>query len=129
MQPLKPSNKKFGLFFCGIFFVTAIFYYVKSNILISLVCLVFSILFLAAIKFKPGILEPLNTVWFRLGLMLGKVSGPIVMSAVFFLVITPVALGMRLFKRDPLRLKANRLGLTSYWVARNEPPNSFHNQF
>ena len=78
----------------------------------------------------PAVLAPLNKAWFYLGLLIGRVVSPIVVGALFFLLITPTALVMRLFGRDQLRLK--RRNVDSYWIDR-EPPgpalDSFKHQF
>ena len=88
-------------------------------------------LVLAALAvFLPERLAPLNRMWFRVGLVLGKIVSPIVLGLLFLLVITPVALATRLFGRDALSLKPRLV--KSYWVARDldgPTPDSFRNQF
>ena len=79
----------------------------------------------------PRVLRPLNWLWFQLGQLLGKVVSPVVLGAIFFLILTPVSLGSRLFGRDELRLK-RKASQTSYWLDRAPPgpePESFKNQF
>lgn len=87
-------------------------------------------LFLVAALVRPSLLAPLNKAWFELGLLLGKIVSPIVLGAIFFLLITPVAICSRFFGRDQLRLKKQKVN--SYWVQR-EPigpdAESFKNQF
>ncbi len=77
-------------------------------------------LFLAAALFAPALLGPLNRGWRRLGLLLSKVTTPIVMGLLFFAVLTPVGAIMRATGKDPLRLRFDR-GLPSYWLARASP--------
>lgn len=75
----------------------------------------------------PSMLRPLNVVWFRFGLLLHRIVNPIVMLALFTMVILPAGLLMRIWY-DPLRRK--RLSVTSYWVdVRDEIPSSMKNQF
>lgn len=81
--------------------------------------------------FSPAVLAPLNKAWFSFGLLLGKIVSPIVLGAIFFLMITPVALLMRLSGRDVLGLRGKK-SANSCWVDRapSEPnPASFKNQF
>jgi len=66
----------------------------------------------------PAILVPLNRLWFRLGRLLHRVVNPLVMGLLFFVVITPYGLLMRLFGKRPLALEFDR-GAASYWLARN----------
>jgi len=87
--------------------------------------------FLAAALAAPAILHPLNRLWFRFGLLLNKIVSPLVMGLIFFVVVTPAALAMRMRGRDPLRLKFDR-GAGSYWIKREPPgpsPDSMRNQF
>ena len=80
---------------------------------------------------RPSILGPLNRVWFKFGLLLGQVVNPLILGAVFFLVITPIAVIRRLLGKDSLRLKS-KPSLESYWIARNPigpKPNSMTRQF
>lgn len=76
-------------------------------------------------------LRPLNALWHRLGLLLGRIVNPVVMGAVFFLAVSPVGLIMRLSGKDPLRLKLDR-SADSYWQPRERSstvPQSMSNQF
>jgi Saxitoxin biosynthesis operon protein SxtJ len=86
--------------------------------------------FLALALFWSDFLRPLNRLWRKLGLALSKIIGPIVLTLVFFAVVTPVGLLMRAVGTDPLRLR--RRVLSSYWIARQPAgPNaqSMKNQF
>jgi len=78
----------------------------------------------------PRILEAPNRAWFVIGLWLSKVVSPVVIGAMFLLVVTPVGLLMRLFGHDPLRIRSR--GQKSYWITRDPPgpaPESFTHQF
>jgi Saxitoxin biosynthesis operon protein SxtJ len=80
---------------------------------------------------KPALLARLNRLWMRLGILLGKVVSPIALGILFYGVLTPLAVVIRLTGKDPLRLKLDR-GADSYWILRKPPgppPDSMTNQF
>lgn len=74
-------------------------------------------LLLACALMAPRLLHPANRAWARLGLMLNRIVGPVIMAIVFFAVLTPAALLTRRFGRDPLRLKFDP-SVASYWIER-----------
>ena len=79
---------------------------------------------------RADILFPLNKLWMRFGLLLGKIISPIVLGIIFFALFTPVSLAMRLFGRDELRLCFKQKN--SYWIPRESDPtetDAFKNQF
>ena len=124
-----PSNRKFGFFFTAVFLIAAAYsYYVNSTGWLYTLGLIGTIFFVVTIT-KADILLPLNKLWMKFGLLLGMVVSPIVMGAIFFGIFTPVAILMRLFGRDELRLKFNKK--TSHWLPRNDAlqSDSFKNQF
>ncbi len=73
------------------------------------------------------ILSPLNKLWFKLGIFLGKIISPLIMGIIFFLVVTPIGLIMRIFGKDVLNLKYNNN--QSYWIEKNGPKSRMKNQF
>ena len=73
------------------------------------------------------ILTPLNKIWFKFGLFLGKIISPLIMGVIFFLVVTPIGLIMRVFKKDLLNLKFNNN--SSYWIENKVPKSKMKNQF
>ena len=80
---------------------------------------------------RPAVLAPLNRGWMKFGRLLNRVTTPLVLGLLFFLMITPMGLVMRLAGKDPLRLKGDRHA-PSYWVERKPPgpaPESMPNQF
>jgi hypothetical protein len=125
-----PSNNKFGWFFSVVFAMFAIFAFYKQLKTFAVVAILFFVFFAATTFFAPQLLTSLNRLWYALGILLGKVISPIVLGAMFFLIITPIALITRLFGRDELKIR--KLSLQSYWVDRSPPgppSESFNNQF
>ena len=86
-----------------------------------------SIIFLILGLLNSSILSPLNKVWFKFGIFLGKIVSPLVMGIIFFLVVTPIGIFMRLLGKDLLNLKLKKND--SYWIEKNEPKSKMKNQF
>jgi predicted membrane metal-binding protein len=76
--------------------------------------------FLLAGFAAPGILAPLNRLWFRFGMALGRIVSPVVMGILFFGTVMPTGLLMRLFRKDVLRLRFDPAA-ESYWIPRDPP--------
>ena len=128
-----PSERSFGLLFGAVFVLLAAYgWFFKSwSSVVELSLLGVALAFVLLGFVAPKILRPLNWLWFQLGQLLGKIVSPIVLGAIFFLLLTPVSLVTRLFGRDELRLK-RKASQTSYWLDRAPPgpaPESFKNQF
>ena len=77
--------------------------------------------------FFPKVLTPLNNLWFKFGILLGKIVSPIVMSVIFFLVVTPIGIFMKIIGKDLLNLKFN--DKETYWIKKNDPKSAMKNQF
>ena len=120
------SNKNFGIVFFIVFLFISI-YPLLSDGSLRLWSLVISILFLILGMMNSRILSPLNKMWFKFGIFLGRIISPIIMGIIFFLVVTPIGYLMRLFKKDVLNLKFN--ANKSYWVEKNDPKSKMKNQF
>jgi len=129
--PPLPSERNFGLLFVLVFLLASGYTLYKGLPLVlaaSLGCagaVVLVVSFLA-----PRWLAPFNRAWFALGLLLGKIVSPVVLGAIFFLLITPISLSMRLMGRDALKLRTR--DVNTRWVDRNPAgpdPGSFKNQF
>ncbi len=86
-----------------------------------------SLIFLMLGLINSKILTPLNKIWFKFGILLGKIVSPIVMGLIFFLVVTPIAIFMKILKKDLLNLRYNND--KSYWIEKNEPKSKMKNQF
>ena len=126
-----PSNRIFGLFFTGVFGVLGLYgFWVVWPPILNKVFLTVSIILAAVTLLRPPLLNPLNRGWYQLGLFLGRVVSPIVLGILFFLLITPVALIIRIAGRDALRLRRKKVD--SYWIDRSPPgpkADSFRDQF
>lgn len=128
-----PSERSFGLLFGVVFALLAAYGWFLNSwpsvVVLSLLAVAVAFLLLGFVA--PKVLRPLNWLWFQLGQLLGKIVSPLVLGAIFFLMLTPVSLVTRLFGRDELRLK-RKASQTSYWLDRAPPgpaPESFKNQF
>jgi len=124
------SNRSFGVVFAVVFAIIGLLPLLFGRAP-RLWALAVAALFLAVALLVPGLLAPLNRLWLRLGLLLHRVVSPVAMGIVFFGVITPMALVMRLLGKDPLRLRFDRNAPT-YWIERHPPgpaPESLKDQF
>ena len=119
------SNKSFGIVFF-IFFIAVAFYPLINNEEYRLWALIISLIFLILGLINSSFLAPLNLLWFKFGMLLGRIVSPIIMGLVFFGVVTPTGLIMKLFKKDLLRLKRNEK--KSYWIER-KTKSEMKNQF
>ncbi len=120
------SNRSFGLVFFAFFLIVGlwpIFQYEDIRIWSIIVAFIFLILGILDSKY----LTPLNRFWMKFGLFLGKIISPIVMGIVFFLVVTPIGIIMKIFRKDLLNIKHNQN--QSYWVHRKNKFGSMKKQF
>ena len=120
------SNRSFGIVFFAVFIIIS-FYPLINNNDFKLWSLIISLIFLILGLLNSKILNPLNKIWFKFGLFLGKIISPIVMGVIFFLVVTPIGILMRLLKKDLLNLKMN--DSKSYWIEKTDPKSKMKNQF
>lgn len=120
------SNRSFGVVFFVVFFLIALYPLVNQEE-IRLWSIIISLIFLCLGILNSKILTPLNKIWFRIGILLGKIVSPVVMGIIFFLVVTPTGLLMKIFKKDLLNLKFNNND--SYWIEKIEPISKMKNQF
>jgi predicted membrane metal-binding protein len=124
------SDRGFGLVFAGFFAIVSGLSWWRGHTGWHWT-LPLAALFLLIALIYPRILNPLNQLWLKFGLLLYKVVNPIVLGLLFFLTITPIGLFMRAGGKDFLRLKLDR-GARSYWIDRTPPgppPQSMRNQF
>ena len=120
------SNRSFGIVFFVVFLTISLFPLINEGNL-GIWSLIISIIFLILGLINSNILTPLNKIWFKFGLILGQIVSPIVMGIIFFLVVTPIGILMRILKKDLLNLKIN--GNESYWIKKSEPKSKMRNQF
>ena len=120
------SNRSFGIVFFIVFLLIA-FYPLIYNGEIREWCVIISLIFLVLALLNSKILTPLNKLWFKFGVFLGKIISPIIMGIIFFLVVTPIGLIMRLLGKDVLNLRYN--DNKSYWIEKNGPKSKMKNQF
>ena len=121
-----PSNRNFGIVFFIVFLIIALWPVLKQNE-IRIWSLIISFIFFALGLINSKLLTPLNKLWFKFGILLGNIISPIVMGIVFFLVVTPTGLVMRIFRKDILKLKKNTSD--SYWINKDDTNSSMKNQF
>ncbi len=120
------SNKNFGIVFFIVFLIIGIYPLINEgdirewSIIISFIFLILGII-------NSRILTPLNKIWFKFGILLGKIITPLIMGFVFFLVVTPIGLIMRILGKDLLNLKFNKS--SSYWIKKEGPKSKMKNQF
>ncbi len=128
MQPkIKlPTNRNFGMVFSIVFLIIALWPLLKQNDL-RLWSLYISGIFFVLGLLNSKLLLPLNKIWFKFGILLGSIIAPIVMGIVFFLVVTPTGLIMKLLRKDLLNLKKNKK--ETYWLDKNNSNSSLKNQF
>ena len=120
------SNRSFGIVFFIVFLVIALYPLAHSEE-IKVWSAIISLIFLVLGLFNSKILNPLNKLWFKFGIFLGKIISPLVMGIIFFLVVTPIGLLMRLLNKDLLNLKFKNS--SSYWIEKTEPQSKMKNQF
>ena len=120
------SNRSFGVVFFIVFLLIALYPLLKGNDL-RIWSLLISFIFLILGLINSKILTPLNRLWFKFGLLLGKFISPLIMGIIFFIVVTPIGIIMRLLKKDLLNLKYNKK--ETYWIDKSGPKSKMKNQF
>tara|TARA_B110001450_G_C17414901_1_gene397342 strand:- start:18 stop:407 length:390 start_codon:yes stop_codon:yes gene_type:complete len=120
MKNKKSSNRSFGVLFSIVFLLIAFWPVLKTNNINDLKVwgLVISAIFLTLGILKSKILTPLNILWMKFGIFLGKIVSPVVLAILFFLVVTPIGLLLKIFKKDILNLEINSKKKT-YWIKRD----------
>ena len=121
------SPKSFGVVFSIVFLIVSLYPLINSEVL-SIWALIVSVVFLLLAFIAPNILSLPNKLWFKFGMLLGSIIAPIVMALVFFVIVLPTGLIMRLLDKDLLKQKIDK-NAKSYWIERNEPMGSMKDQF
>jgi len=122
----KTSEKSFGILFFIVFFLVGIWPLFNSDTP-RIWSLTLSFIFLTVVFLKQELLKPLNSTWIKLGEILGKIIAPIIMAVIFFFILTPLSFIIRIFGKDPLKLKISKDN--SYWIKREKNINSMDKQF
>jgi hypothetical protein len=122
----KTSEKNFGILFFVVFLLISLWPLLNGNSL-RIWSIFISITFLITAFLKPDYLKPLNIIWIKIGEVLGRIVAPIVMAFIFFFILTPLSLLIRMFGKDLLKLKYSKD--ISYWIKREKNINSMDKQF
>ncbi len=120
------SNRSFGILFCIVFAIIA-FWPILSGSPLRLWSLPISIIFLVLGLLNSKLLNPLNIVWIKFGEILGRIIAPIVMAIIYFIIVTPIGLFMRLIGKDLLNIKFSKIN--TYWIKREKKVGSMKKQF
>mgnify|MGYP006168605771 CR=1 FL=1 len=120
------SNRSFGLVFFVVFLLIG-FYPLINQGDIRVWSIILSLIFLFLGFLNSKLLSPLNKIWFKFGNFLGKIISPVIMGIIFFLVVTPIAILMRLLKKDLINIKFNND--RSYWIEKDKVKSKMKNQF
>ena len=120
------SNKSFGIVFSIFFLFISIFLFLNEyptyywSLFVSIIFLVLGLM-------NSKILSPLNLLWFKFWILLGKIVSPVVMGIIFFVVVTPISILLKIFGKDVLNLKFNNN--KTYWIEKNGPKSNMKKQF
>ena len=126
MKP-QSSNRSFGLLFFIVFFILGL-WPLKNGDNLNFYFIIVSSIFLVLGLINSKLLTPLNKLWIKFGEILGIIIAPIVMALVYFVILTPVSLIVRLFGKDLLGLKVFK-EKDSYWIKRKKNLGSMKKQF
>ena len=120
------SNRSFGILFSILFAIIAFWPIINGNPL-RLWLIPVSVIFLVLGLLNSKLLNPLNVVWVKFGELLGRIIAPIVMAIIYFIIVTPIGLFMRLIRKDLLNLKFSKAN--TYWIKREKKISSMKKQF
>jgi hypothetical protein len=121
----KNNNITFGIIFFIFFLIIGLYPFVSVGV-IRIWSVVLSLVFLIITIIRPNLFTFLNKFWIQFGIFLGKIVSPIIMGLVFFFVVTPIGILVRILKKDVMGLKR---GATSYWINRKDKLQSMKKQF
>ena len=124
------TERSFGFVFAAVFLAIGLWPLLSAGSIRMWPLVIAAVLGVVALA-HPRLLRPFNTLWLKFGLLLSRIVNPIVLGFLFYVVITPFGLIMRLLGKDPLRLRIDRTA-QSYWIVRRPPgppPESMRNQF
>ena len=121
------SNRSFGLVFFFVFIVISLWPLLHGDH-IRIWAIIVSLVFLILGLINSRLLTPLNKLWFKFGMLLGAIIAPIAMGIVFFLVVTPVGLIMKIAGKDLLKTRYDKKS-KSYWIDREKSVGTMKRQF
>ena len=121
------SERSFGIVFAFVFLIIAVYPLINSKS-VNIYALIISTFFFLVAFIKPNLLTFFNIIWFKFGLLLGRIVAPIVMFLVYSLAVVPTGLIMKLFIKDLISKKIDKKS-DSYWITRKKPIGSMKNQF
>ena len=121
----KKNNITFGILFFIFFLIIALYPLVSVGV-VRIWSVILSLIFLIITIIRPNLFTFLNRLWIQFGIFLGKIISPIVMGLVFFVVITPIGILVKILKKDVMSLKR---GASSYWINRKDKIQSMKKQF
>jgi len=120
------TNRNFGIVFFIVFLIISLLPLLNSND-IRIWSLIVAIIFLILGIINSKILTPINKLWFKFGIFLGNIISPLVMGIIYFVVVTPMALFLKVIKKDVLSLKKTKK--SSYWKNKEIHNSNMKNQF
>ena len=123
----KSSNKSFGILFFVVFLGLGLWPLTNDNNP-NIYLIIISTIFLILGLLNSKLLSPLNSFWIKFGELLGKIIAPVVMAIIYFFILTPISLMVRLFGKDLLGLKFSKQ-LKTYWIKRKKDLGSMDKQF
>jgi hypothetical protein len=124
---IKSSNKSFGIVFFIVFLIIGLYPLINQDG-IRIWAIIVSLIFLILGLINSNLLTPLNKLWIKFGILLGNIISPLVLGLIFFLVVLPTGLLMRILKKNFLGLKFDK-NLKSYWINKEKHLSSMKNQF
>lgn len=130
MKNSLPSIRKFGVFIIFIFSILVVYMYSINNLILAKAFVIFLAVFTFLCVKKHQLIHKLNESWYKLGILVGTITSPIVLGIIFYGLITPISLISRFLGRDTLKLK--KVKVKSYWVERDPQQNiksSLKNQY
>ena len=123
----KSTNRSFGIVFFIVFLIIGVYPILNNEGDVRFWSLIIAVIFLVLGILNSKVLNPLNKLWFKFGIFLGKIISPFVMGVIFFIIVTPIGFIMRILKKDLLKLKFNNKN--SYWIEKSGPKSKMKNQF
>jgi hypothetical protein len=127
MKNKKSNNRSFGILFFIVFLILGLYPTLKGNSP-NIYFIFISIPFIILGLINSKILTPLNNAWIKVGEILGMIIAPIVMAIIYFFILTPISIVVRIFGKDLLSIKFNKQ-VNTYWINRKKNINSMKKQF